>query len=92
MENIPGVLTSGLSALIDYTSWETPQIFRILQQRGKIPYGEMFRVFNMGIGMVMVCAKENADTILSNLVDSKIVGSIIEQNQEGSTQVIIENF
>ena len=52
----------------------------------------MFRVFNMGIGMVMVCAKENTDTILSNLVDSKIVGSIIEQNQEGSTQVIIENF
>ena len=92
LENIPRVLPSGLAALIDYTSWETPQIFRILQQRGKIPYGEMFRVFNMGIGMVMVCAKENTDTILSNLVDSEIVGSIIEQNQEGSTQVIIENF
>lgn len=91
IENIPRVLPSGVAAVIDHTSWEIPQIFRVLQLKGNIPQDEMFRVFNMGIGMVIVSSPANAPIILSKLSDSKIIGSVIEQNQPDSKQVIIEN-
>ena len=91
IENIPRVLPSRVAAVIDNTSWEIPQIFRSLQLKGNIPQDEMFRVFNMGIGMVIVSSPANAPKILSKLSDSKIIGSVIEQNQPDSKQVIIEN-
>lgn len=91
IENIPRVLPPGVAAVIDNTSWDIPQIFRVLQLKGNIPQDEMFRVFNMGIGMVIVSSPANAPIILSKLSDSKIIGSVIEQNQPDSKQVIIEN-
>lgn len=92
LENIPRVIPSGLVATLDYATWDTPKIFGILQQKGNVAIEEMFRVFNMGIGMIMISAPENTNTILSKLPDAKIVGSIIAQKQGVSQQVIIENF
>ncbi len=52
--NIPRVLPAGLGAQIRRTSWEVPPLFRLIQQGGKVSDDEMFRTFNMGIGMVVV--------------------------------------
>jgi phosphoribosylformylglycinamidine cyclo-ligase len=63
IENIPRVLPEGLSAIIDCGSWPIPPVFRWLQDRGKITKAEMYRVFNMGIGMVVVAPAEHAATL-----------------------------
>jgi phosphoribosylformylglycinamidine cyclo-ligase len=55
-DNVPRVLPEGLAAEIKLGSWEIPEPFRILQERGDVELEEMFRVFNMGIGMVAVVA------------------------------------
>jgi phosphoribosylformylglycinamidine cyclo-ligase len=55
-DNVPRVVPDGLAAEIRLGSWEIPEPFRILQDRGDVELEEMFRVFNMGIGMVAVVA------------------------------------
>jgi len=57
-DNLPRVLRDGLCAEIRFGSWEIPEPFRILQDRGDVELEEMFRVFNMGVGMVAVVARE----------------------------------
>lgn len=55
-DNLPRVLPQGFAAEIRFGSWEIPEPFRILQDKGDVELEEMFRVFNMGIGMVLVVA------------------------------------
>jgi len=58
IENIPRVLPANVDAVIHMDSWQVPALFRLIQQRGSISVGEMFRVFNMGIGMVAIVNKK----------------------------------
>ncbi len=62
-DNLPRVLPEGLQAEIKFGSWEIPAPFRALQEGGDVELDEMFRVFNMGIGMVMVVAPEGVGEI-----------------------------
>jgi phosphoribosylformylglycinamidine cyclo-ligase len=55
-DNLPRVLPAGLQAEIKFGSWEIPAPFRVLQEEGDVELEEMFRVFNMGIGMVAIVA------------------------------------
>jgi phosphoribosylformylglycinamidine cyclo-ligase len=61
LENIPRVLPDGVNAEIDRGSWPVQPIFRLLQEAGSVSDHDMFRTFNMGIGMVVVVAGEDAD-------------------------------
>ncbi len=65
--NLPRSLPSGLGADIDLGSWETPALFRGLQQMGAVAEDEMFRVFNMGVGMIVVLSKEEAGPFVGRL-------------------------
>jgi phosphoribosylformylglycinamidine cyclo-ligase len=67
-ENLPRVLPEGCSAEIDLGAWSVPALFQLLQERGQIPRDEMFRAFNMGIGLVLVCAASETDRIINTLV------------------------
>jgi phosphoribosylformylglycinamidine cyclo-ligase len=64
-ENLPRTLPDGCAADIDLQSWTVPPIFRVLQERGGISREEMFRAFNMGVGMIIVCASLDAPRVLS---------------------------
>jgi phosphoribosylformylglycinamidine cyclo-ligase len=64
-ENLPRVLPEGCAAEIDLRSWSIPPIFRLLQQHGRVSDDEMFRTFNMGIGLIIVCAARNAERIIN---------------------------
>lgn len=66
-ENVPRILPSGCAAEIDRRAWDPPPIFRVLQQRGSIAADEMFRAFNMGIGMVVACASHDADRVINTV-------------------------
>jgi len=66
-ENLPRILPDGCGAEIDTRAWQVPAIFRVLQQRGNIAGDEMFRAFNMGIGLVVACAMRDADRVLNTI-------------------------
>lgn len=60
-DNIPRVLPKAVNAEIDRTSWEVPTIFKFIQNQGKVETDEMYRVFNMGIGFVVIIAKRDLE-------------------------------
>ena len=63
LENIPRVLPSGLGAQIKLGSWEVPPIFPWLADRGELSSRDLYRTFNMGIGMVVVVAEEDVSKV-----------------------------
>jgi len=67
-ENLPRILPEGCTADVDLQSWSVPPIFRLLQERGGIARDEMFRAFNMGVGLVIVCAPRDAQRAINMLV------------------------
>ncbi|RMH15944.1 MAG: phosphoribosylformylglycinamidine cyclo-ligase, partial [Gemmatimonadetes bacterium] len=83
---IPGNLPRTLGALgarIDRTSWEPPALFRVLQEAGRVEIDEMFRVFNMGVGMIAAVAPASADDVVASLRgrghDAWIVGEVTSE-------------
>jgi len=67
VENVPRVLGKNLTAILDQTTWEMPPLFTWLQQHGNVADAEMHRVFNCGIGMVVIVSKENAAAAIAQL-------------------------
>lgn len=67
VDNVPRVLPDGVDARFDLASWEVPALFRVLQREGGVEEREMFRAFNMGVGMVAMVAAERADAIVAEL-------------------------
>ena len=66
-ENVPRVLADDLTARIDRSAWPMPPLFSWLQREGNVPDDEMFRVFNCGIGMVLVVSPDVADRAIEAL-------------------------
>ena len=66
---IPGNLTralpSGLDAVVEAASWRVPNVFRTLERAGGVSRDEMFRAFNMGVGMVVVCPPDGVDRVIA---------------------------
>ena len=81
-DNLPRILPRGMHAAIKVGCWEIPPIFTDLQELGEVDVEEMFRVFNMGVGMVAVVGGEESEEILRSLVEGPyrpfIMGSIVE--------------
>lgn len=77
-DNLPRILPDGFGARIDCATWEVPTIFQMIENRGDVDSAEMFRVFNMGLGMLMVLSSDDATIALSLLDDAWIVGEIID--------------
>ncbi len=75
VENLPRVFPQGLGAKIEHTAIRTPEIFKIIAQ--KVEPAEMMRTFNMGVGMIVVAPKENADFVLAN-TDGYVIGEIVK--------------
>jgi phosphoribosylformylglycinamidine cyclo-ligase len=88
IDNVPRVLPKGLAARFDSKSWVVPPVFQLIQKRGNIDRDEMFHVFNMGIGMVIICSAENVDHFTKALPEAKVIGEVIEQT--GKARVVIE--
>ena len=80
-ENIPRVLPKNMSAEIDLNKIQLPVIFKEIKNIGNVDYDEMLRVFNCGIGMIIIVSNTNADKTMRNLkslkLNSKIIGEIV---------------
>ena len=76
---LPSILPDGLAAEINSGSWPVLPIFKIIQKEGGISDDEMYRVFNMGLGMVAVCPEDNVANVLEHLPDAMVIGKMIPQ-------------
>jgi phosphoribosylformylglycinamidine cyclo-ligase len=80
-ENLPRILPAGCRARVRKGSWEPPPIFRLIQRLGGVDEREMFRVFNMGIGMVVVVHRDEAASVLeffeARAIPAAIIGEIV---------------
>lgn len=76
-------LPAGLGMLIEKNTWQVPEIFKIIQKRGNVPEEEMWTVFNMGIGMMLIVSPKAAYQITEELKEkfntkSSIIGKIVK--------------
>jgi phosphoribosylformylglycinamidine cyclo-ligase len=69
-DNLPRILPAGTSAVVTRSAWRTPAIFEWLQRTAAVPDAEMLRTFNMGIGLIVVCAPGDSGAVLAALADA----------------------
>ena len=90
-DNVPRVLPKNVNAQFDRNTWETPPIFKFIEEQGGVDHEEMYRVFNMGIGYVLMVGKNDVDQTLAilkeNSQDALIIGEIVS----GSGQSVLIN-
>lgn len=91
-ENIARILPEGIGVEVDANAWEMPAIFKLLQQWGNVEWHEMYRVFNMGIGMIMSVSAEDAKAIQADLAakgeKSYIIGKVVKNT--GDAPVVVK--
>jgi len=75
IDNLPRIVPPNCDAIIETKSWKVPRIFQILQQNGNVDAQEMYQVFNMGIGMVVIVARQDAQRAKS-ILSAKRIGRI----------------
>ena len=89
-ENIPRALPEGMGAEVDAAAWEMPAVFRLLQEWGNVDWAEMYRTFNMGIGMVLIASEEEAARIEAHLGAQHETVFQIGRVTEGAHEVTIK--
>ena len=81
-DNLPRILPHGTAAVVDASTWTVPPIFTWLRQAGDVPIDDMMRTFNMGIGLIIVVARDQAEPLISELAarggrDARVIGEIV---------------
>ena len=82
LENIPRILPENVAVEIERGTWTELPVFGLLQKLGNVTDAEMFRTFNMGIGMIVICAEEDQEFFKNNLGECFEIGRVIEGNKE----------
>lgn len=89
-ENIPRALPEDMGAEIDATSWPVPPIFNLLKEWGNVDWHEMYRTFNMGIGMIIITSADEAEKIKADLQARNEAVYEIGKVTQGSHEVIVK--
>lgn len=82
LENLPRIYADNLAAEIDTSAWQTPAVFELIQKHGKITDTEMYRVFNMGVGFVIMTSAAEADKVLKACPDGFVMGKIVPKTAQ----------
>ena len=90
-DNIPRVLPANVQVVIDRNSWTVPPVFRFIHRHGRVDRDEMYRVFNMGIGYVLIVRQDDVTTTLRLLEKAKCAGTGIGAARKGKRSVVLEN-
>ncbi len=84
---MPRTLPKELAASLESRNWTVPPIFSLIRKRGNIEITEMFRVFNMGIGMAIICSPQDVSDIRKALPESKVIGEVVKRTGEASVTI-----
>jgi phosphoribosylformylglycinamidine cyclo-ligase len=87
IDNVPRILPKGLAAKFDSQSWSVPPIFNLIQKRGNVARDEMYHVFNMGIGMVIICSNNKVSRFTKALPGARVIGEVIKQKGEARVAI-----
>ncbi len=83
-ENVPRSIPEGLTARIEKSAVRTPEIFKLIAERGNVPERDMYNTFNMGVGMCVIVSAEDTERALSILCasgeDAYVIGDIVKGN------------
>ncbi len=89
-ENIPRIIPQACRSIIKKGSWDIPPIFKVIQDMGNVEEKEMFRVFNMGIGMMLVVAEKESQEVLERLEvlgEKAYLIGFVEKNEDDQERV-----
>ena len=87
-KNLSRVFPNNLQAKISKNSWNIPNLFKYIQQKGNLNEKEMFEVFNMGVGLVLIVDPNNSQKILDQCKDSWLLGELVPKNINEESVVI----
>ena len=74
LDNVPRILPEGLGVVVKAGAWEIPPVFRLIASAGEVPEDDLWRTFNMGVGMVLVVAPERLERVLAKLRETGLAG------------------
>ncbi len=93
VDNVPRVLPENTQAVLHRDSWQMPELFRWLQMKGGVADAEMVRVFNCGIGMVVIVSPAQADAAIQSLAAEGLsawtVGEVVERPKDAPQTIVI---
>ncbi len=93
VDNVPRVLPENTQAVLHRDSWQMPELFRWLQMKGGVADAEMVRVFNCGIGMVVIVSPAQADVAIKSLtaqgLKAWVVGEVVERPQDAPQTIVV---
>ena len=93
VDNVPRVLPENTQAVLHRDSWQMPELFRWLQMKGGVADAEMVRVFNCGIGMVVIVDPSQADTAIQSLIAQGLkawtVGDVVERPKDAPQTIVV---
>lgn len=88
--NLNRALPATLDAVVNTASWNVPHVFTALQKAGGVVTEEMFRAFNMGVGMVVICDQKDADAVMASALQERVNAWPLGHIQAGSGTVIFK--
>ncbi len=88
LENIPRILPDGVAVEIQRGTWPELPIFGLMQGLGNVDEREMFRTFNMGIGMIVVCSTSDRDDLMSQIANVHVIGRVTKIVNESKVNLV----
>ena len=89
-ENLPRAYGKDLNAVVHKGTWEVLPIFKLIREKGNIPEHDMYNTFNMGVGMAVIVAPEDADKAIALLNEAGVTATKIGEMTAGDHSVVIE--
>jgi len=90
IDNVPRILPEDSTAVFDLSSWKVPAVFQFLQEQGGVDRDEMYRVFNMGIGYIIVVDESDAATAMSILGKKRCSAAIVGYIEHGPRRTVLK--
>jgi phosphoribosylformylglycinamidine cyclo-ligase len=88
-DNIPRILPAGMLAVVERSAWKVPNLFEFIRERGGVSVEEMYRVFNMGMGYVVVMPEKDVASALRILKSARCPGTVIGRIEKGRRRCVV---
>lgn len=88
VDNVPRILPLGLGARFHSEAWQVLPVFDLIRKRGGVERDEMLHVFNMGIGMVVVCSPRDVDKVLRFVPEARVIGEVVKSRGKRRVTVL----